>query len=284
MTGKIKPAFQLIMAALMATVLLVGCDNAADAKYRGPSLSGYKLYKDYSFGTKRKVNSLDALSKDFNPYGIAGTIVINNEWQIYQPINATNHVLTANSLDLTALANLGGVKQGGISSGQIATKETFSPSKGKTYIFQLRAKIPNGAGTWPAFWMYSPGGEGSTDSEIDIFEFFNSEKQNVYDWTGYDHGAGASVDTFKVTDTKGIWHPGTDFSADYHTYTLIWKEGLIEKWVDDTKVKSTKFKWFGPPPQVIINLAIGGGPNAEPTSATFPAKLSLDYFRVYVSK
>ncbi|QHT61096.1 glycoside hydrolase family 16 protein [Paenibacillus lycopersici] len=283
MTGRIKPAFQIFMAAVMTAVLLVGCDNSAKAKYLGPSLADYALYKDYSFGTSRSVNSLDALSKDFNAYGIAGTIVINHEWQRYQPINATNHVLTDKSLDLTAVANLGGVQDGGISSGQITTKETFYPSDGKTYIFQLRAKIPNGVATWPAFWMYSPGGSDSTDSEIDIFEFFNSEKQNQYDWTGYDHGAGASVDTYKITD-QGVWHPGTDFSADYHTYTLIWKEGLIEKWVDDTKVKTTKFIWYGPPPQVIINLAIGGGPNAEPTADTFPAKFSLDYFRVYVKK
>ncbi|MFC4808177.1 DUF7594 domain-containing protein [Paenibacillus sp. GCM10023250] len=261
---------------------LIVSDGTTPVSSEGPSLAGYTLYRDYSFGTSRGVNSLTSLSNNFNAYGIAGTTVINKEWQRYQPINATNHVLTANSLDLTAVANLGGVYDGGISSGQITTKETFYPSNGKTYMFQLRAKIPNGVGTWPAFWMYSPGGTGSTNSEIDIFEFFNSPTQNHYDWTGYDHGSGEGDNYYSIMTNQWVWHPGIDFSADYHTYTLIWKEGEIQKWVDGTMVKGTNFAWFGPAPQVLINLAIGGSPNSNPTAATFPAKFSLDYFRVYV--
>ncbi|MBM7566618.1 glycoside hydrolase family 16 protein [Paenibacillus sacheonensis] len=261
---------------------LIVSDGTTPVTSQGPSLAGYTLYKDYSFGTSKNVNSLTALSNSFNAYGIAGTTVINGEWQRYQPINATNHVLTANSLDLTATPNLGGVYDGGISSGQITTKETFYPSNGKTYIFQLRAKIPNGIGTWPAFWMYSPGGTGSTSSEIDIFEFFQSPTQNHYDWTGYDHGSGVGANYYNIMTNQWVWHPGTDFSADYHLYTLVWKEGEIQKWVDGTLVKGTNFDWYGPAPQVLINLATGGGSNSNPTASTFPAKFSLDYFRVYV--
>ncbi|MGG1551849.1 DUF7594 domain-containing protein [Paenibacillus ferrarius] len=261
---------------------LIVSDGTTPISSEGPSLTGYTLYKDYSFGTSRNVNSLTSLSNSFNAYGIAGTTVINNEWQRYQPINATNHVLTSNTLELTAQPDLGGVYDGGISSGQITTKETFYPSNGKTYIFQLRAKIPNGTGTWPAFWMYSPGGTGSTSSEIDIFEFFNSPTQNQYDWTGYDHGSGVGSNYYNIMTNQWVWHPGTDFSADYHLYTLIWKEGEIQKWVDGTMVKGTNFTWNGPAPQVLINLAIGGNTNNNPTASTFPAKFSLDYFRVYV--
>ncbi|MBB6735261.1 glycoside hydrolase family 16 protein [Cohnella zeiphila] len=261
---------------------LIVSDGTTPVSSEGPSLAGYTLYRDYSFGTSRNVNSLTSLANSFNAYGIAGTTVINHEWQRYQPINANNHVLTANTLDLTALANLGGVYDGGISSGQIATKETFYPSDGKTYIFQLRAKIPNGTGTWPAFWLYSPGGTGTTASEIDIFEFFNSPTQNQYDWTGYDHGSGVGDNYYNIMTNQWVWHPGTDFSADYHLYTLVWKEGEIQKWVDGTLVKGTNFNWFGPAPQVLIDLAIGGDPNSNPTTSTFPAKFSLDYFRVYV--
>lgn len=261
---------------------LVVSDGTTPIPSEGPSLAGYTLYKDYSFGTSRNVNSLTSLSNSFNAYGIAGTTVINHEWQRYQPINSNNHVLTSNTLELTALANLGGIYDGGISSGQITTKETFYPSDGKTYIFQLRAKIPNGTGTWPAFWMYSPGGTGTTSSEIDIFEFFNSPTQNHYDWTGYDHGSGVGSNYYNIMTNQWVWHPGTDFSADFHLYTLIWKEGEIQKWVDGTMVKGTNFTWNGPAPQVLINLAIGGDSNNNPVASTFPAKFILDYFRVYV--
>ncbi|QGQ99407.1 glycosyl hydrolase family protein [Paenibacillus psychroresistens] len=248
----------------------------------GPDLTGYTLFRDYSFGTSRNVNSLTSISNSFNPYGVAGTTVINNEWQRYQPINATNHHLTSTTLELTATPNLGGVYNGGISSGQITTKETFYPYDGKTYIFQLRAKIPKKVGAWPAFWLYSPGGAGSTNSEIDIFEFFDTPTQNTFDWTGYDHGDGVGADYYSIMTNQWVWHPGTDFAPDYHLYTLIWKEGNIQKWVDGTQVKGTLFRWDGPAPQVLINLAMGGNTNNSPVAGSFPAVFTLDYFRVYV--
>ncbi|SFT08404.1 family 16 glycosylhydrolase [Paenibacillus sp. BC26] len=248
----------------------------------GPDLTGYTLLRDYSFGTSRNTNSLTALTNSFNAYGVAGTTVINNEWQRYQPINATNHHLTSTTLELTATANLGGVYDGGISSGQITTKETFYPYDGKTYIFQLRAKIPKKVGAWPAFWLYSPGGAGSTTSEIDIVEFFDTPTQNTYDWTGFDHGDGVFSDYYSIMTNQWVWHPGTDFSDDYHLYTLIWKEGNLQKWVDGTLVKGTLFRWDGPAPQVLINLAMGGNTNNNPVASSFPAVFSLDYFRVYV--
>ena len=251
----------------------------------GPDLTGFSALRDYEFGTGagRNVTSLSSLSANFNPYGLWGTNVINNEWERYQPINSTNHHLTADKLELTATPNLGGITPGGISSGQIATKESFLPTGGKTYVFQLRAKIPHGVGTWPAFWLYAAS-EPHTASEIDIFEFFNSSTQNTFDWTGYDHGDGVGSDYYNVMTNQWVWHPGTDFANDYHTYTLVWKEGDIQKWVDNTMVKGTHFTWNGSAPQIIINLAVGGDPVSNPTSAgtPFPSIFSLDYFKVWV--
>lgn len=248
-------------------------------------LSNFTLLRDYTFGSdaSRAVNDISDLSVNFEPYGIAGTNVINNEWQRYQPFNTTNHHFTSTRLELTAVPDLGGIYNGGISSGQITSKETFYPSGDKVYVFQLRAKIPHGEGTWPAFWMYSPGGSGSTSSEIDIVEFFNSDTQDTYDWTGFDHGAGVGGKYYSIMTNKWVWHPGFDFADDYHVYTLVWKEGSIQKWVDDTVVKGSLFGWFGPAPQVLVNLALGGNPNNPPNAAEtpFPSKFILDYFRVY---
>ena len=35
-------------------------------------------------------------------------------------------------------------------------------------------------------------------------------------------------------------------------------------------------------PEVLINLAIGGSDNVNPTASTFPAVYSIDSFKVYV--
>jgi len=62
----------------------------------------------------------------------------------------------------------------------------------------------------------------------------------------------------------------------------VWKEGDIQKWVDQNWVKGTKFTWVGNDPEVLINLAIGGSDNVNPTASTFPAVYSIDSFKVYV--
>jgi hypothetical protein len=246
----------------------------------GPDLSGFGLLRDYRFGTGSGRNVTN-LATNFNPYGIAGTAVINNEWQRYQPFNSTNHRIATDHLELTAQPNLGGVYNGGISSGQITTKETFFPRDGRTYVFSVRAKVPRGSGAWPAFWLYAKQAP-NTSSEIDVVEIFDTPTQNSFDWTGYDHGAGVGSDYHSIMTNQWVWHPGFDFAADYHTYTLVWRDGQVEKWVDNTWVKGTNFTWQGSDPQLLINLAIGGSNNNNPTAATFPSVFSVDSVKVWV--
>jgi beta-glucanase (GH16 family) len=247
-----------------------------DLGVAGPAL-------DFRFGTGegRNIRSVGDLGLEFHPYSTNfQTAVINNEWQRYAELNDTNHHFTEDSLELTAVVE-SGIEPGGISSGEITTLDQFYPVNGQTLVIQLRAKIPHGEGTWPAMWLYSAGGEGSTDSEIDIFEFWNNETQDTHDWTGYDHGPGVGRDLCSNMTNEWVWHPGTDFADDYHVYSLVWSEGLIEKWVDDVLIKRSEFEWVGPDPQLLINLAIGGNDIEDPTPDTFPAVFSLDYLRVY---
>ena len=122
----------------------------------------------------------------------------------------------------------------------------------------------------------------NTSSEIDVVEFFDTPTQNTYDWTGYDHGAGVGANYHSIMTNQWVWHPGFDFAADYHTYTLVWRNGQIEKWVDNTWVKGTNFTWQGSDPQVLINLAIGGSNNNNPNAATFPSVFSVDSLKIWV--
>jgi hypothetical protein len=78
----------------------------------GPDLTSFGLLRNFLFGSGAG-RTVTNLSTNFNPYGIAGTAVINNEWQRYQPFNGTNHRVTTDRLELTALAYRGGVYNGG---------------------------------------------------------------------------------------------------------------------------------------------------------------------------
>ncbi len=45
------------------------------------------IIEDYEFGAGygKTIGSIQQLGMEFNPYGIAGTTVINQEWQIFRP-------------------------------------------------------------------------------------------------------------------------------------------------------------------------------------------------------
>ena len=53
-----------------------------------------QVVNSYQFGTAggNNITNLQQLSANFNPYGRPKLIVINQEWERYQPFNSTNFV------------------------------------------------------------------------------------------------------------------------------------------------------------------------------------------------
>ena len=250
--------------------------------------SSMKVLQYYSFGTNsgNNVTNITQLAQSFEPYGIAGNKVINLEWENYQPFNYTNFVFGPSSLNLTATL-AGGLYPGGINSGQIWTKQTFKPNQTgyQIYGFCVRMKIPAGVGMWPAAWLYSA--YSGDASEIDIAEFQNMYWQNQYDWTGYDHGPGAGSDIYSIKTNQWVWQPGTDFSASFHDYEMIWTPDATYKYVDGRLIEAQRFTWTAAgPAQVGINLAVGsnlaGAVGLQPNSTgEFPSSLQVQYFAVW---
>jgi len=66
------------------------------------------------------------------------------------------------------------------SSGAIHTKDKFSVHEGK---IEMRATMPEGIGTWPAFWTwpedYSQASNIPAKEEIDVFEIYGDNLQRV---------------------------------------------------------------------------------------------------------
>jgi hypothetical protein len=256
----------------------------------GQAIQGMQVLNNYDFGTGpgKTVTNLQELAASFNPYGIAGTTVINQEWERYQPFNHQNFVFTNQTLDLTAtIAPNGGLWPGGINSGQIWTKQMYTPDRtGYTvYAFEVRMKVPSGPGMWPAAWFYAMQ-PGQTDgSEIDNPEFMVMNTQNQFDWTGYQHGPGQGAQLYSIKTNQWVWHPGLDFSADYHDYQTFWTPDAVYKYVDGTLVYAQSFRWTSPgPAQLGVNLAVGNTASAgmRPTSLKqFPSALSIDHITIW---
>ncbi len=70
------------------------------------------------------------------------------------------------------------------SSGKYTSARLDSHGKldiGPNTRIDVTAKLPSGRGTWPAIWLWRPGGiSGATDPEIDIMEFVGAEPGQIY--------------------------------------------------------------------------------------------------------
>ena len=270
----------------------VGVDTTATFEEARREMGMLRTYT-FGAGSDRTIRDLRQLATFFDPYGIAGTTVINQEWQRYQPFNVENFVFTEKTLNLTAtIPEHGGLSPGGIHSGQIWTKETFRPgfSGHSAYAFEVRMRVPSGRGMWPAEWFYTKSAEpGMNDgSEIDNPEFFNMRAQNQFDWTGFQHGPGRGRHIYSITAANGIWHPQFDFSADYHSYQTFWTSEAVYKYVDGKLIDAQLFTWTSPgSAQLGISLAVGSSNSSgltglQPTSVQqFPSIFSIEHLYIW---
>lgn len=210
----------------------------------------------------------------------------NDELQLYT--DAPKNVRVENGLLVLEAhreqANISGTLRD-YSSGRIRSKHRGDWLYGS---FEIRAKLPKGQGVWPAIWMLPTEekyGGWAASGEIDIMEFKGQEPRNLYGSIHFGEPWPKNRFTTKV-------HPSpVDLTEDFHVYRIDWNEGSIE-WFLDGKSYQKLNKWdsvggkfpapFDQPFHLIFNLAVGGrfvGPPNENT--LFPAKLEIDYVRVY---
>ena len=169
-------------------------------------------------------------------------------------------------------------------------------SKGKrefTYgYFEARAKMPQGDGAWPAFWLL---GSNIDDvawprcGEIDIMEYTGSVPLRSTSAAHYANNIG--LHNYK----SGATTAATEFYNDYHTYGLLWLPSELTFYVDNkvsfkvTKNDTGLTYWpFGPNADkqdpkmyLIFNLAMGGNYGGTIGSGLTKAQFSIDYVRYY---
>jgi len=203
--------------------------------------------------------------------------------------NPNAYVGTDGALHLVARNPSSGV----YTSARMKTAGLFSFQYGRV---EVRAKIPEDQGFWPAIWML--GNSYATASwpacgEYDIMEHVNAP--TTPDWiTSSIHGTG-----FTGTNLGNTFHfPTGENGTAWHTYGMIWKKGSISYYIDDpTNVYATFTPssisslsgsvWpfdNGQSAFLILNLAIGGSWPGNPTTSTaFPSEMTVDYVRIYTN-
>jgi hypothetical protein len=290
-----KVCFGLVVFVVISALVFAWSRNPFDPPTTatfGQAIHGMEVIDDYTFGIHSGtiIRNLQQLAAYFNPYGMVGTIVINQEWERYQPFNKKTFVFTGSSLALTAtIPKGGGLFPGGIDSAQIWSKEIFQPgvTGHSVYAFEVRMKIPAGAGMWPAAWLFTQQPGEADGSEIDNPEFFNMKYQNQFDWTGNQHGPGLGPEIYSIKTNQWVWHPNIDFAAGYHDYQTFWTSGSVYKYVDGRLIYAQSFEWTARgAAQLGVNLAVGSSaqnlPGLQPASLReFPAALSIDHIKIW---
>ena len=197
----------------------------------------------------------------------------NNELQYYT--SRTENVVVQNGV---LRINL--IKENFSGSNYTSTRML---SKGK-FIFkygivEARAKLPAGAGTWPAIWMLGDNINTAgwpACGEIDIMEHKGNDLNRIYGTLHYPGRSGGSADG----STKVISNASTEF----HLYKVEWTAAAIKIYVDDvlfhTVVNSTAIP-FNHDFFLILNLAMGGTFGGAVDPAFTNATMEVDYVRVY---
>ena len=199
----------------------------------------------------------------------------NNELQTYT--NSTNNVNVENGfLYITAL----NPSAGSYTSGRITTKgkKEFTNCR-----VEIRAKLTEGKGVWPALWML--GGNISTVSwpkcgEIDIMENIGHLPSVTYGTLHWDDNG------HKYTGGNYTLPTGK-FSSDFHIFSMVWTPNNVYWYVDGQQffqlaaASATGFP-FTLPQFLICNVAVGGNWPGNPDATTvFPQQMVIDYIRVY---
>ena len=195
----------------------------------------------------------------------------------------------------------------GYTSARLKTKkQDGTPLFSKRYgRIEFKARVPHGKGLWPALWMLPVSekyGGWAASGEIDVMEIAGEIPTQVL---GSIHFGSGFPHRELVTHTHTLANGST--VADWHVYAVEWTPGEIKWFVDDLLWATQSFWWSSsrrndegglaprnsadinpwPAPfdeefYLIMNVAVGGNFPGHPNALTqFPAKMHIDYVRVY---
>jgi uncharacterized repeat protein (TIGR02543 family) len=158
---------------------------------------------------------------------------------------------------------------------------------------QIRAKVSNLPGLWPAIWGCGQTGEWPSNGEVDIMENYggkilaNCAKGTTTRWTAAWDSANRTVNP-SLTDVDPNW------TNSFHIWTMQWDQQNVRLYVDNVLLNTTAQSWlvnpvttWGPsepfkqPFTIWLNLAIGGNAGGDPSGTPFPQRYYVDYWRIW---
>lgn len=152
---------------------------------------------------------------------------------------------------------------------------------------EVRAKIPDGKGIWPAIWMMGSDIQKigwPRCGEIDIMEYVGHAPDTVWGTLHWCDSTSTKADKHLSKGSKLLFD---DLHSHYHVYGMERRGNRIQLFVDDhyyfeLTVSPTAFPGtFTGPLYLLLNTAVGGSWGGEIDNSIFPQKYYVDYVRVY---
>jgi len=204
----------------------------------------------------------------------------NSELQYYKS-GTDNAYLSTGKLVIEA-------KEEGFSGSSYTSARLITQNKQffKYGRIDIRAKLPEGQGVWPALWMlgqsFSTTGWPSC-GEIDIMELVGHQPGTTHGTAHWSDNAGnqASSGGSKTLSNSA------KFIDEYHVFSIIWDANQIQWLVDDNpyyviSTTPSTLSEFQEEFFFIFNVAVGGDwPGSPDASTIFPQRMIVDYVRVF---
>jgi glycosyltransferase involved in cell wall biosynthesis len=148
--------------------------------------------------------------------------------------------------------------------------------------FEMRAELPPGPGTWPAFWLNSSQkpGDKSPGVEIDIIEYYGqfpaAYHSAVHVWDKVDPKQSRVQD--HIVDV-----PSGSLTSGLHTFGADVEPDTITFYLDRHKTWSVATPpEMRDPSMVLVNLALGSGWPIDQTPN--PSIMKVNYVHVYAPR
>lgn len=199
----------------------------------------------------------------------------NNELQVYTDAEANSFVKDG---ALTIVAR----DESEFTSARMISQDKQEFQFGR---IDIRAKMPEGQGIWPAIWMLGTNIDEvgwPVCGEIDIMELVGHNPSTTHGTAHYDANGYASK-----TSSRNV-QPPASLQDEYHVYSIIWEQNEIKWMLDYNQYNVLTQKMVGatyPFNQsffFILNIAVGGNWPGDPDeTTTFPQRMQVDYVRVF---
>ena len=167
---------------------------------------------------------------------------------------------------------------GMVSTGRDIDDLTIEPKFSFKHAYvEMKAKVPEGRGLWPALWLLPA--DHKAKPEVDILEILGHDLSTLHMNFHYLDEEG------NYNNAGHTWVSPKPLTG-WHVFALDWQPRGLTWYVDG--VKRAHFsgeKSYVPdePMYLIANLAVGGDwPGAPDENTSFPSDFEIDYLRVWM--